>query len=230
MLYLINDPGENYIPKGDYVSFHPNDIPNTASKANTLRVALKSKSILSKRKSVVIYNVNKLNAKQTSLLVGMLYDKHNTVKVVMTSTNEKEVNNHIKNMPGLRHKKIRAPGVKREATFFEKLTSYIQFKKVPETELLLPFVRSMASNQKLSEHNQELLVQIDSLMFETNSEYLTYAWAGLHRRQKIRPSFKSVYKEKEKKVKIDPVVKKTRRAKKKTSVEKKRKVGLHRYF
>ena len=219
MLYLVVDPGDNYIPKAHHENFYHNDIPNVMSKSGALRVALNSVSIVTKTRSVNIFHVDKLNVKQVTLLVGMLYDKHHAVKVALTCTDEKKVSKHITNMPSLVRKKLRAPGVKRDASFFEKLKSYIRERKTPEIGLLLPFFRAIGTNEKLKPENQDLLIRLDTMLFETNSEYLAYAWAGQHRRQKINPVFKSVFKPEEKKVKIDPIVKKTRKAKPKQRVK-----------
>lgn len=216
MLYLIIDAGQKFKPKHDYDKFESRDISSVKSKNRRLRILLRTVSFITDTRLVVIYDVDDLNARESTTLVEMLYDKHPDVKVIMTCKYEEDVSKHIRNMLGLRKKKVRSPGIKRERSFFDKLKLYIQTNVPVEQGLLLPFIKGIGFNRKLTSYNKELVAELDEMLFETHEEYLSYAWAGLHKPQKIRPKFKEVFKpEKVKKPKKTSVARKTRRVKKK---------------
>lgn len=231
MLLLLIDAGYKFEPKGNYNSFEPRDISSTQSKNKELRIYLNTVSIVDGSRDVIIYNVDDLKVKQVTTLVNMLYDKHPDVRVIMTCRYEEDVSKHILQLLGLRKKKLRTPGTKREPSFFEKLTNYIRTRQPVEKGLMLPFLKSMGFNERLAEPNRELVAELDQMLFETHEEYLSYAWSGLHVPQKIRPSFKEVFKpEKVKKPKKTPVARKTRRAKKKEKIKKSKAQKLADYF
>lgn len=216
MIYLVIDPGEKFIPKGEYQSFYPKHIPNVIGRSKRLHLALFSGSVRSVEKQIVIWNVHKLNARKSALLAGLLITKADNVNVILTTISERLVNDHLKNIPmklrRLKGRKYKAV----ERSIFQRMNMSLSTRRIPDKEELFILFRSLGDTETLLPHNRKLIRKLDTALFRTNSDYIRYAWAGLHQNQRTRitvKSYKSEESTKPKKVKIDPVVKGTRKAK-----------------
>ncbi len=214
MIYLVIDPGEKYEPKGEYHSLNPKDIPNSISKSTRLQSLFFSGSARDVKKQVVVWNADKLSNKKCTLLARFLVKKSREVNVIITTVSEKNMNKHLMNIP-MRIRRLKGRRKQpSERSIFEKISSYMFSREIPTEDTLFIAFRTFGDSD-INSNNRKLLKELDLMLFKTHSKYIAVAWAGCHQPQRIRLQMKS-YKIEEKKpkpLKIDPIVKKTRKAK-----------------
>lgn len=115
----------------------------------------------------------------------------------------------VRKLKGRKYKAI-------ERSIFQRMNMSLSTRRIPEEEELFILFRSLGDTETLLPENRKLLRELDTMLFKTSSDYIRYAWAGLHRNQRTKIVLKSYKTEESKKpklLKIDPVVKGTRKAK-----------------
>ena len=197
----------------NYIIIDYSDLPNTFDSGVDLQRLLHSKSLDGKDRYIAIDGVDNLDARKSSLLKKFLSSLPTTTKVLLTAQNEHNVSNHILQLQP-RIKRIKGSRSKKEPTLWENMRLNMLTRQIPNDDDMYMFMRTIGDTVEVMEDNRELACRIDEMLFETHTEYLTTAWAGLHRKERTKLTIKPTKKKEKKpkmKKKIHPTMVKNRK-------------------
>lgn len=202
MITLLIDSKNNFIPDKNYIRIDYSELPTSFDKGVRLQQLIHSKGIFDKEILLAIEGVDKLDAKKSSLLSKFLISKPSTTKVLLIATNENKVSNHIVKIS---NSVKRIGRTQKEKSFWENLRLNMISRRIPQEDEMYMLLRGIGDSVGVSEDNRTLACKLDELLFETHTQYLTSAWAGLHNLERQKLTFVST-KKKDKVVKKKPKI------------------------
>lgn len=217
---LLIDTHHKFEIPSNYIRYDYTELPKSFNTGTELMQIILSKSLDGSDRYIVIEGIDRLDAKKSALLVQFIIQKPPSTYILLTATNEADVSSHIVNII-FRVKRMKGARNLKSSSIWDNIKLSMLTRKIPDDDDLFMLFRGIGDTIAISDENLKLACDLDKLLFDAPSKYIASAWAGLHKKERVRITFKPHYKKpEEKKEKKNKIIFPTKIKNKKKKVRK----------